>query len=46
METIIKISWHYYIMKMRNDSKTKHVQKKLIISNKKIIIIIVVVIMS
>ena len=29
MEAIIlKISWHYETMKMRNNSKTKHVEKK------------------
>ena len=36
MEAIIlKISWHYETTKMRNNSKTKHVEKKnmMIISN-------------
>ena len=31
MEAItLKISWHYSTMKMRNNSKTKHVEKKKI----------------
>ena len=30
MEAIIlKISWHYQTMKMRNNRKTKHVEKKI-----------------
>ena len=26
---ILKMSWHYYTMKMRNNSKTKQVGKKI-----------------
>ena len=26
---MLKLSWHYYTMKMRNNSKTKHVGKKI-----------------
>ena len=34
MEAIIlKISWHYWTMKIRKNRQTKHVEKKLIISN-------------
>ena len=32
---ILKISWHYLTTKMRNNSKTKHGDKKLIISSNK-----------
>ena len=36
MEAIIlQTSCHYQTKKMRNNSKTKHVEKKLIISNNK-----------
>ena len=37
MEAIVlKIFWHYYTMKIRNNRKTKHVEKKkLIITNNK-----------
>ena len=42
MEAIIlMISWHYYTIKMRNNSKTKHVEKKIVN-----LIIIVVMIMT
>ena len=44
MEAIIlKISWHCQTMKMRNNSKAKHVEKIIII---KIIIIIIIIIMG
>ena len=36
MEAIIlMISWYYKAMIMRNNSKTKHVEKKIIISRNK-----------
>ena len=34
MEAIILISWQYKTMKMRNNSKTKHVEKIIISRNK------------
>ena len=35
METILLMSWHYKTIRMRNNSKTKHVEKEIVISRNK-----------
>ena len=35
METILLMSWHYKTIRMRNNNKTKHVEKEIIISRNK-----------